>query len=143
MVELQHLLILLGLFLLRIGVPLAITLGLGYVLIRLDERWKAEAQAEREAREEREERVPARRPTVLARQITPAVASPPCWQVKDCDPVQRITCPAWNRPELPCWLAHMKADGALPDRCPECTLFVQELHRIDFAGGKMDAVQEK
>jgi hypothetical protein len=36
----------LGLFLLRLGVPLAITLIIGYWLRRLDDRWQAEAAQE-------------------------------------------------------------------------------------------------
>ena len=35
----------LGLFLLRLGVPLAVTLAVGYWLRRLDNKWQAEARA--------------------------------------------------------------------------------------------------
>jgi hypothetical protein len=35
-----------GMFLLRVGVPLAITVGVVYLLKRLDRRWEAEAKAE-------------------------------------------------------------------------------------------------
>ena len=38
--------IILGMFLLRLAVPLAITLLVGYLLHRLDARWQAEAQAQ-------------------------------------------------------------------------------------------------
>ena len=39
------------LFVLRLGVPLLITLALAYSLKRLDARWQAEADSERQARE--------------------------------------------------------------------------------------------
>lgn len=41
--------IILGMFILRLGVPLAVTLAVGYWLRHLDAKWKAEAPA-REAR---------------------------------------------------------------------------------------------
>jgi len=46
-----------GIFLLRLGVPLAITLAVGYWLRRLDAKWEAEALGQWE-----EEEVPAQAP---------------------------------------------------------------------------------
>ncbi len=37
--------IVVGMFIVRLGVPLAITLAIAYFLRRLDAKWKAEAQA--------------------------------------------------------------------------------------------------
>ena len=37
-----------GMFILRLGVPLAITLLVGYGLNRLDAKWQAEAEARRQ-----------------------------------------------------------------------------------------------
>ncbi len=39
--------IVLGMFILRLGVPLAVILTVGYLLRRLDAKWQAEAQAQR------------------------------------------------------------------------------------------------
>ncbi|RLT41109.1 MAG: hypothetical protein DWI57_07430 [Chloroflexi bacterium] len=44
--------VILGLFLLRLGVPLLITAAVCYGLRRLDTRWQAEAEAERRNRQE-------------------------------------------------------------------------------------------
>jgi len=41
-----------GLFILRLGVPLAITFGVAYLLRRLDRKWEAEAQQQAAGRQE-------------------------------------------------------------------------------------------
>ena len=45
MMDFIDLLGVIGMFLLRVGVPLAITVGVVYLLKRLDRRWEAEARA--------------------------------------------------------------------------------------------------
>lgn len=146
-------LVLIGLFLLRFVIPIAITVGLGYLLIRLDRRWQAEAKAAREALDEREpaERPgpaqPARpsiRPTpqqpVFALQelpeaessvpyILPAKFQKKCWELEDCDPARRAACPASKHPGFPCWLARMKVEKTLPASCLSCPIFTQEVAR--------------
>jgi hypothetical protein len=71
----------LGLFLLRFGVPLAVTVGIAYFLKRLDRRWEEEARAEQRVNQPAEriaERPampkPAERPATPAR--TPAPQMP-------------------------------------------------------------------
>lgn len=118
--DLQHVILLLGLLALRIGLPLAVIAGLGYVLKRLDERWQAEAA---QAGRGRSHGVPRRH--VPAIEGGAMLASAPCWVLRDCDPVLRADCPAWLRPELPCWLARMEAGFQLPSLCTVCPLFVQ------------------
>lgn len=51
--------VVLGFFLLRLGVPLLISLLIGYFLHRLDARWQAEAEAERAAMKQRAEKPPS------------------------------------------------------------------------------------
>ncbi len=48
-----------------------------------------------------------------------------CWEIKGCSEDRRERCPAFNRPNIPCWLANMQADAELrlkPD-CLTCSLF--------------------
>jgi hypothetical protein len=123
MVELQHVILLLGLFALRFVLPLAALAGLRYVLIRLDERWQAEAGQQH-----------LHRPAAVhfsgpALESDPMFVGVPCWTWRDCDPAQRTACPAWLRPELPCWLARMKMESQLPPTCPTCPAFEQMIGR--------------
>jgi hypothetical protein len=109
--------IILGMFILRLGVPLAITLAVGYWLRRLDAKWQAEALA--------------RQATSLARQKLEAepkievfrVIGQPCWVLKDCPQVLYAQCPAFQQAEIPCWLSRYRAEGSLPAKCYHCELF--------------------
>jgi len=42
---LSEVVVITGMFVLRLGVPLAITLAVGYLLRRLDAKWQAESEA--------------------------------------------------------------------------------------------------
>ena len=67
-----------GLFLLRVGIPLAVTAGIVYFLKRLDRRWEEEARAAQRDAEYAEQ--PAQRPAVPAsteRPVVPARAPMP------------------------------------------------------------------
>jgi hypothetical protein len=102
-----------GMFILRLGVPLAVTLAVGYVLLRLDAKWQAEAWAEWESSQlEQEEQ------TEQA-----AVREQPCWELKACSQAVREKCPAYKRPDVPCWLVRRRAEGRLPAACYDCELF--------------------
>lgn len=111
--------IILGMFVLRLGVPLAITLAVGYWLRRLDAKWQAEAQAQREA-ELSQQQAP-----LDAEIKRPEVTKEPCWVIKACPEAVYQQCPAYSQPHLPCWLARFRAGGMLPARCYRCTLFSQ------------------
>ncbi len=52
--ELPEVLVVVGMFILRLGVPLMIVVAVGYLLRRLDSRWEAEAQAETQLKREME-----------------------------------------------------------------------------------------
>jgi hypothetical protein len=106
-------------FLLRLGVPLAITLAVGYWLRRLDARWQAEALARKAE-------------SVLAQQeqagesefeMFRVIAQPACWAQKGCSESTYDGCPAYQHPDLPCWLARLRAEGRLPQPCYRCELF--------------------
>jgi len=107
----EEILAVVGMFLLRLGVPLVITLAVGYWLRRLDAKWQAEAQVQWE-----QEELPAE---------LKALARPeqPCWEIKGCDEAKRARCPACKAWDIPCWVAHLRATGRLPAACPDCELF--------------------
>ena len=66
--------------LLRIGIPLVVTLVVLYFLQRLDKRWQKEAKI-----------IPA------------AVSGKPCWEINGCSQDQKKNCPAVAQPKIPCW----------------------------------------
>jgi hypothetical protein len=114
---LQDVAFVVGLFILRIGVPLAIIFGLGYGLRQLDAKWQAEAMAEKA--------------TDLARQagLEPnieliKIIDPPCWLTNDCPKSNFVQCAAYKNPDTPCWLARYRAEGQLQSRCYLCPRFV-------------------
>jgi hypothetical protein len=96
-----------GLFLLRLGVPVAITFLVAYLFKRLDQKWEEDAR---------------RRNEILSEQ---AVATTPCWVEKDCGPLRRSDCPACKLMDVPCWLARIRMQGELPKSCLDCDRFVQ------------------
>ena len=96
--------IIVGMFLLRLGVPLVITLIVAYLFRRLDARWEAEAQARPEA----------------IRQLEAATAKKRCWEEKGCSQEQRARCPACRLTDIPCWLARLRVENRLPNECLNC-----------------------
>jgi hypothetical protein len=124
-------LLVLGLFILRIGVPLAITVGIGYVLTRLDAKWQAEAdqQAQEQQAVQRKQsslpasgfQVPVGKPAGLM-----ATAGPPCWSLKGCTEAMKAQCAACHQPGTPCWMARTNAEGRLPAKCKGCELYKPE-----------------
>jgi hypothetical protein len=107
----EEILLVVGMFILRLGVPLALTLAVGYGLRRLDARWEAEARAQLER-----EALPAE---LKALKTT----EQPCWELKGCDEESRAQCPASKFWGIPCWVARLRATGRLPAECPNCELF--------------------
>ena len=86
--------------LLRLVVPIAITLGLVSILRKLDARWQKEAQAEYS---------PVRRAE--------------CWDIKGCSTKQRQSCPALTS-SLPCWQVFRFPNGYLREECLSCKVFL-------------------
>jgi hypothetical protein len=102
----------LGLFILRLGVPLLIIFGVGYGLRRLDAKWEAEAQA-------------TTRKAVVKTEIELRPVEQPCWVLKNCPEPVYTRCPAFLNGQQPCWLARSRAEGMLPNKCFQCVLFSQ------------------
>jgi hypothetical protein len=112
--------ILLGI-LLRLAIPLLLTLLLAWLLRRLDAHWQKEAAAERRVAERRvtERQVAERRPA--AHRIATETLRP-CWQICQCAPEQRRSCPAFTHPDQSCW-DHFRTNSALPEKCLTCQVW--------------------
>jgi len=95
--------------LLRFGIPIAITFGLAYLLRRLDERWRAEAEEE------------AARAKYQAQQaaLQKLWIQQPCWEIKSCSNEKRDHCLAYQEKEIPCWET-FRANDSLSTRCQNC-----------------------
>ncbi len=88
-------------FILRIGVPILITLMIGAWLQRILQ------EPEKERKPTREE----------------AQVGPHCWEIKQCEETKRARCAAFRRPDLPCWLALQVSGDGLTEACYTCPLF--------------------
>lgn len=105
------------LFILRMGIPIAVTVAIVSGLKFLDGRWQADAEARHASR------------AVAQGLLTPdAVSSPmaaekPCWELNGCTEEKRKQCSGCAMTDIPCWMARLRADGKLPARCYGCALF--------------------
>ena len=105
------------LFVLRLGIPIAVTVLIAWGLRRLDARWQAEAAAQQSSR------AVAAGDLAAAAVTSPLAAQQPCWELNNCSEAQRGNCPACAALDIPCWMARLRADGKLPARCYGCALF--------------------
>lgn len=103
--------IIIGMFVLRLGVPLAITVAVAYWLRRLDKKWQAEAMLLWE-----ESQVQRNYATLTLYERL----EQPCWVAKGCNGHKRENCPACQHPDIPCWMARRGEDGRLPVECYDC-----------------------
>jgi hypothetical protein len=131
-----------GMFLLRVGVPLGITVGMVFLLKRLDRRWEMEARAERKAGKVVEQPIgvpaaPSKRtpspelpfvppPAVPDRRIQPGVAAgqvvQPGLSVKS-SRTEKAMCSAPQNADKPCWQVRFDAEGQIPEECVGCDIF--------------------
>lgn len=111
--EWQAMLVMAGLFALRCIAPLLATIGLGYLMNRLIDRWAAEDEAVTQ------KKAPQPRPAPELGVVT-AIRSVPCWLMKNCPPERRENCPAFQARGVACWQARERAEGMLPADCPSC-----------------------
>jgi hypothetical protein len=145
MASLMDVLIVIGMFALRIGLPVAVVAGLGYLLKRLDRRWETEARAEQAAQPQPQVQEapaaparPVRRSGVdvpgpqapfdpgLIRGPQPGIAlsdTRHCWDVKRCSAEKVAQCPAFTHSDLPCWQARTKVEHQMPESCFGCEVF--------------------
>lgn len=103
-------LVVLVLFAIRIGLPIALTLAFGYWL-------------ERKLQPEKRSEWPGTG-TVTRRPVhSPKVIRLYCWDVMRCRATERAQCAAFKYPDLPCWLA-LQVDGdKVRQECFTCELY--------------------
>jgi hypothetical protein len=87
--------------LIRLAIPVAVTLVVAYVLRQLDQRWQQEAS------------VGAPSPIEVLQ----------CWVLNDCPPERREKCAAYHQQNIPCWQVFRDEAGRLPQRCLSCDVF--------------------
>ncbi len=97
-------------FIIRLAVPLGITVGLAWLLQRLDTRWRAEGLQQPLTAKG------VRIPLHLAR----------CWDINNCAPTQRNACPAHQNPNMECWDV-MRVNGHIQDACRRCRFRKQKV----------------
>ena len=100
--------VIVGMFVLRLGVPLAITLSAGYFLRRLDAKWEASQSQEQ---------------VIAEAKRLQADMEQPCWSLKGCDETARAQFAAPQQLDIPCWLARRRSEGRLPAECYNCAQF--------------------
>ncbi len=88
--------------LLRIGIPVAVTILVIVLLRRLDRRWQKESLV-----------LPVVQPVK------------PCWEIKGCPKEKSEKCPATAHPEIPCWQVFRSQTGRLKEACLDCDVFYQ------------------
>ncbi len=103
--------VILFMFVLRIGVPVAITLLIG--------RWleKKLAPAEQQQTETKP------RYTTRTSRSGGKIIQIHCWEAKHCESAKRAQCAAYKRPDLPCWLALQAEGGKLREECFTCAFY--------------------
>ena len=109
--ELANTLIVLGMFVLRVGVPVAVTLALGYWL-------------EKKLRPpgEEKENMPVK-VELMPRGQSPKIIQLHCWDVNRCEATQRTQCAASRHPDLPCWLSLQVEGYKIREECFTCRLY--------------------
>lgn len=85
----------------RLALPIAVTLVMVYFLRKLDARWQAEAEL---------------RPVYITK--------PECWKIKGCSPEQRKDCIAFSS-SVPCWQVFRLPNGYLAEACISCRVFLE------------------
>lgn len=87
--------------LLRLAIPIVLTILLIFFLRKLDARWQKEAQT-----------------------LDLAIQKPECWKTNGCPPEQIANCIGAQSP-LPCWQAFRLPNGYLQEECLTCKVFTE------------------
>lgn len=90
---------------LRIAVPVVVTIAIIGILKWLDERWKVEAHVG------------------CSPQVK--VGNVGCWEINNCPEENRKGCKAYNNPDQPCWQVFRDKHGRLQESCIGCDIFRQ------------------
>lgn len=112
--ELYDALMVLFLFAVRIGIPVVITLALGYWL---ENKLKPHDEEDATSQQRVQLSVRATRSKVIQLH---------CWDMCRCPQARRAACAACRHPDLPCWLA-LQVDGEkVRQECFTCFLYKPE-----------------
>jgi hypothetical protein len=109
--EFVETLVVLGMFVLRIGAPVAVTLALGYWL-------EKKLRPQEEQKNGRIVNIEAAR-----RGRSSKIIQLHCWDLHHCESTQRAACAAYQHPDLPCWLALQVAGNKVHEQCFSCALY--------------------
>ncbi len=99
--ELLAVLAVLGGVIVRLAIPVVLTMLIVHFLRVLDWRWQQEG-----------EKLPV------------LVEKPACWEINNCPSELRKKCPGYSSP-LPCWQARRMANGYLREECLGCQIFLK------------------
>ena len=113
---LEGLFVVLGL-LLRLGVPIGVTILIARFLRKLDSRWRTEAEQVLEG---------------AGANLGTLVLPTPCWDAMSCPPERRETCPAYQESGIPCW-ERFRVNGNLQDACVRCNVLQGALVQAEVA----------
>jgi len=92
-------------FILRFGIPLAITAFCVWLLRTMDRRWQKDAEAKG--------------------LVEVRAKNPGCWNQANCTPERRAKCMAYQHKEMPCWQVFRDQNGRLRDSCLTCNIFLE------------------
>ncbi len=95
-----------GWFLLRFGLPIAVTVLICWLFKLLDARWQAEGETYRN-------KIGMENPTPPVR----------CWLFNNCSEEQRSKCNAYQNQKIPCWQHFRAKNGELKEECIGCGVF--------------------
>jgi hypothetical protein len=102
----QDIFVIAGMFFLRIGLPVILVMGIGYLIQRWLEPKAVHEQFEGIVRTAHER-------TALAMGRT-------CREIKNCPAEACAGCAAANQLDIPCWLSRQIAGQPLPEGCAAC-----------------------
>jgi len=98
-------------FVLRLGIPIGLTIALGWFLRRLDARWREEAEQYKQ---------------VTYREVFIAPSIERCWDYNNCSQDLREGCLAYQYQESPCWEI-FRLNGSIRNKCRQCAYREQAL----------------
>lgn len=98
-------------FLLRLGIPIALTIVAAMFLNWLDKRWQSQAEMEK---------------AELQSLVQSGQPRRPCWEIHNCSDGLKKNCKAYANPDIPCWEL-FRIDGRLKPACRNCKVLPPEV----------------
>jgi len=103
-------------FIVRLAVPVSATAIGVWLLRRLDAQWQTETLQQ----------------AANVGGFTIPLQNLNCWDVHNCSPERKATCPAYLNPNIPCWEAH-RVNGQLQEACQHCAFHRMKLTALKTA----------